>query len=76
MLTSAHAGYSGSHSPTVSSSESLPSASRLRITAGAKDFEVLPMWNSVSWSTGGSSGSRPTLPAKASMAGPGSPRLM
>ena len=71
MLTSAQAGYSGSQSPTVSSSESWPSASSFRITAAAKDFEVLPMWKSVSWSTGGSSGARPTLPAKASIAGPG-----
>ena len=75
MLTSPQAGYCGSQSPTVSSSVSSPAASSFRITAAANDFEVLPMWKSVSWSTGGSSGSMAVLPAKASIAGPGVAKL-
>ena len=75
MLTSPQAGYCGSHVPTVSSSDSSPCASSLRITAAAKDFEVLPIAKRVSWSTGGSSDARPVVPANASMFGPGVPRL-
>ena len=43
MLTSFQAGYCGSHWPIVSSRESFPAASSLRITAAQKDFDVLPM---------------------------------
>ena len=75
MLTSPQAGYSGSHVPTVSSRERSPSASSFRMMAAAKDFDVLPMAKSVSRPTGGSSGARPVLPAKASMAGPGAAKL-
>jgi hypothetical protein len=44
MVTSFHAGYSGSHLPSWSSIESFPAASRLRITATVNDFDVLPIW--------------------------------
>ena len=44
MVTSFHAGYSGSHLPSVSSSESFPAASSCKITATVKDFDVLPIW--------------------------------
>ena len=75
MVASAQAGYCGSQVPTVSSIESRPCASSLRITATAKDFEVLPMPKRVFWSTGPSAGPRPVRPAKASIAGPGDPKL-
>ena len=44
MVTSFHAGYSGSHWPSVSSIESFPAASSWRITATVNDFDVLPIW--------------------------------
>jgi hypothetical protein len=75
MLTSCQAGYWGSHLPIASSIDSFPAASSLRMTAAAKDLDALPVWNRVSWSIGPASALRPTLPAKASIAGPGSPKL-
>ena len=44
MVTSFHAGYSGSHSPSVSSIDSFPAVSSWRITATVNDFEMLPIW--------------------------------
>ena len=75
IVTSPQAGYWGSHLPTVSSRERRPSASSLRMTAAAKDFDVLPMAKRVSRPIGGSSAARPVRPAKASMAGPGLAKL-
>jgi len=43
MVTSFHAGYSGSHLPSVSSIDSFPAASSWRITATVNDFEMLPI---------------------------------
>src|ERR1700735_5698811 len=75
IVTSFHAGYSGSQPLSVSLVESFPVASSWRITATVNDFDVLPIWYRVYRSTGPASGSRPTFPAKASIAGPAAPKL-
>ena len=75
MLTSPQAGYWGSHLPTVSSRERSPSASSFRMTAAAKDFDVLPMAKRVSRPTGGSSGARPVLAGEGLDGGAGAAKL-
>lgn len=47
----------------------------LQDQAAVKDFDVLPIWNSVPCRTGASCGPLPIFPANASIAGPVSPKL-
>ena len=52
IVTALQAGYCGSHLPTVSSIESAPFASNLRISAAVNDFVMLPIWKRLSGVTG------------------------
>src|SRR5262249_3067299 len=76
IVTSFHAGYSGSHLPSASLIESFPAASSLRIAATVNDFDVVPIWQRVYRLTERASGPGLLFPAKASIACPATPKLM